>query len=497
MGEDRNRLLEEMLSASPDALVIVDADGVIEMASPAIEAIFGYRPEEVEGRSVEFLLPDGYRDRHRRHREMFARAPESRPMGVGQDLFGRRRDGSVFPVDVSLAPTVIDGRPRYGAFVRDATERRRGQDIFRFVSEVSRVVIAGAPTGDLLTNTARSARALVGALAAWVSVQEGDHMVVAAADGQASGFLEGAAVSSEFSLAARAVRTNQIVEVLDMEAEPAVLAEARRVGFGPGLYVPMQAEDGPVGALVLCRAKGDEPFDAGERSAAQVFASAAAIVLALGSARAAVDRMRITAEHERIARDLHDTVIQRLFGLGMRLQAAERLAGEPVAERIRSTVDAIDEVIREIRETIFDLNRPDGADESSVRSLVRDLVGEAAETLGFRPRVAFRGPVDSAVPDELTGHLQAVLREALSNVSRHARARNTDIVVTVADGSLSLSVADDGVGVSGQPAAGNGLTNMEERASSLGGRCSVGRRHPTGTLLQWEVPIGGAGRLPG
>ena len=101
-----------------------------------------------------------------------------------------------------------------------------------------------------------------------------------------------------------------------------------------------------MGSLVLARSRSAQAFDQSERVAAQVFASAAAIVLALGTARESLDRMRLTAEHERIARDLHDTVIQRLFGLAMRLQAAERMADEPVAERIRTTVDAIDEVIR-------------------------------------------------------------------------------------------------------------------------------------------------------
>jgi signal transduction histidine kinase len=297
----------------------------------------------------------------------------------------------------------------------------------------------------------------------------------------------------EKSLAARVVMTEETVEVDDMEAEPEVMEEARQAGFGAGLYLPMRSEEGPVGSLVLARRHGDRSFGTTERGAAQIFASAAGIVLALGSAREALDRMRMATEHERIARDLHDTVIQRLFGLGMRLQAAERLAEGPVSERIRSTVDAIDDVIREIRETIFDLNRPEGADSSSLRGQVREVVSEAGETLGLRPRVAFRGPVDSAVPDELVGHMAAVLRESLSNVSRHARASGVDVVVAVSDGWLTLTVADDGVGISNQPAAGHGLQNMSARAADLGGECGVSRRHPAGTLLQWRVPLASRG----
>ena len=492
MGEDRTRLLEEMYVSSPDALIVVGPDGVIQVAGSATEAIFGYRADELEGQSVEILLPDHVRALHRVYRATYASAPEGRAMGVGRELYGRHKDGTIFPVDVSLAPTVVDGKAWFGAFVRDATERKRGEDVLRFVNEISRSVISGEPTPELLQRTSRAARALVGAAAAWISVRAGEDMLVAAADGHAAELLDGATVPMDKSLAARAMMRQEMVTVPDMAVEPEVMGEARVAGFGAGLYVPMSAEEGAMGSLVLARGRGEEDFDQSERATAQVFASAAALVLTLGTARRSLERMRLTAEHERIARDLHDTVIQRLFGLGMRLQAAERLADGPVAERIRSTVDAIDEVIREIRETIFDLNRPEGIETSSLRIRFRELVAEAAETLGFRPRTVFRGPVDAAVPDELVSTLIAVLRESLSNVSRHARATSADVILAVADGWVILSVADDGVGLDGQPAAGHGLANLEARALELDGDFSTSPRQPSGTLLQWRVPVKGS-----
>ena len=492
MGDDRTRLLEEMYSSSPDALIVVGPDGAIRVAGPATEAIFGYRPDEIEGQSVETLLPDNVRALHRVYRATYASAPEGRAMGVGRELYGRHKDGTIFPVDVSLVPTVVDGKAWFGAFVRDATERKRGEDILRFVNEISRSVISGEPTPELLQRTSRAARALVGAAAAWISVRAGEDMLVAAADGHAAELLDGATSPMERSLAARAMMRQEMVTVPDMAVEPEVMGEARVAGFGPGLYVPMSAEEGAIGSLVLARGRGQPDFAYPERAAAQVFASAAALVLTLGAARRSLERMRITSEHERIARDLHDTVIQRLFGLGMRLQAAERLAEGPVAERIRSTVDAIDEVIREIRETIFDLNRPEGIETSSLRVRFRELVSDSTETLGFRPRTVFRGPVDAAVPDELVSTLIAVLRESLSNVSRHARATGVDVVLGVAEGWVTLSVSDDGVGVDGRPAAGHGLANLEARALELGGEFSLSPRQPSGTLLQWRVPFKGS-----
>jgi signal transduction histidine kinase len=197
----------------------------------------------------------------------------------------------------------------------------------------------------------------------------------------------------------------------------------------------------------------------------------------------------MTSEQERIARDLHDTVIQRLFALGMRLQAAERLADGAVAERIGGAVDAIDQVIREIRETIFDLNRPDSSGPN-LRQLVRSVAAESTEQLGFAPRLAFRGPVEAAVGDELAQHLVMVLREALSNVARHAQASNVDVVLIAADGSVTMSVADDGIGMPEGLSAGHGMENMRARARELGGELLVSGRSPSGTLLRWQVPIG-------
>ncbi len=482
-------LVQELLDASPDALVVVGSDGVIESATQAVESLLGYRPEELVGQPVEMLLPGSLQALHVRHRRSFFDRPEVRPMGLGLDLRAGRKDGTELPVDVSLVPTVLGGRWQVGAFLRDATERKRNEALHAYVNEISRSALSGHDTDEVLELTASRARTLTGASVAWVAVRNAraDEIVVAAADGPGASALLGQTVPASVSLAARAMAAGETLVIDDLTAEPAVLAAARQVGLGPGMYLPMLAEDGPVGALVLARRPGDVTFSPGETVAAEVFASAAAIVFALGSARQSLEVFRMTSEHERIARDLHDTVIQRLFALGMRLQAAERLAQGPAAERIRETVDAIDEVIREIRETIFDLNRPDSADPD-LRQKVRQVAVEAAGHLGFRPRIAFRGPVEAAVDEELTNQLLAVLREALANVGRHAQSTTVDVVLTVADGNVTLAVADDGIGISDAPTAGHGTANMTSRAQRLGGELVLSRRRPTGTLLQWSVP---------
>lgn len=484
-----NEELVDFFEASPDALLVVSERGLIEYASAATRVLFGYEPGELVGKLVDELLPPRLREGHVRHRADYSESPGARPMGLGLDLLAIRRDGKEFPVDVSLVPDPHPENRRIAAFVRDATRRRRDEDLMRFVNEISRITIEGWATDGLLRLVASRARLLVGAELAWVAIGsiDDDRIVVAAADGEGSSELVGATVPVSTSLSAKVMTEGRALLVKDMTSEALVISEAREMGLGPGLYLPMVAENGPIGALVLARLKDESMFAAEEVSAGEVFATAAAIVVALGDARSAVETNRLTGEQERIGRDLHDTVIQRLFALGMRLQATERLVQGPAAERIRETVDSIDEVIREIRETIFHLSRPD-ADKPHLRNQVRAVAAEAVEHLGFAPRIAFRGPVESTISDDVLVELLVVLREGLANVGRHARADRVDVVVSADADIVSLTIADDGVGLSHVPTAGHGIANMTVRAEQLGGSMALTKRHPTGTVLSWTVP---------
>jgi two-component system, NarL family, sensor histidine kinase DevS len=207
-------------------------------------------------------------------------------------------------------------------------------------------------------------------------------------------------------------------------------------------------------------------------------------------ARARADLVLVD-DRERIARDLHDTVIQRLFAVGLSLQGAlSRAVADPALERMRQAIDDIDDTIREIRSAIFALHtrRPGGA---SLRDDVIAIAAEATRSLGFEPGVTFDGPVDSAASDAMQEHLAATLREALSNVAKHAHATGLSVEVTVAASDLVLRVVDNGIGI-GEPAnSGNGLANMRERAEGLGGRCDVSSPDGGGTTLVWRVPVDG------
>jgi two-component system, NarL family, sensor histidine kinase DevS len=202
------------------------------------------------------------------------------------------------------------------------------------------------------------------------------------------------------------------------------------------------------------------------------------------------DALALVDDRERIARDLHDTVIQRLFAVGLSLQSALSRAVSPaVIERIQLSIDEIDVTIRDIRASIFALHtrRPFG---ESLRDDVLVIAREAARALGFEPSVAFDGPVDTVVTDRVREHLLATLREALSNVTRHAHASAATIKVVIDGREVVLRVDDDGVGFDGD-GVGNGLRNMKERAVTSGGGCEiVASATGRGTQIIWHVPVG-------
>ncbi|MDN3029215.1 PAS domain-containing sensor histidine kinase [Streptomyces sp. S.PB5] len=196
----------------------------------------------------------------------------------------------------------------------------------------------------------------------------------------------------------------------------------------------------------------------------------------------------VMAERERIARDLHDMVIQRVFGAGLALQSiTARLTRPDTPSRIHTVIDELDATIRELRGTIFNLNQP-AQRAASLRAQVLDETTAAQDRLGFAPAVEFHGPVDAALPDETAAHLLAALREALSNVARHARASTVRVAVRAGD-ELLLEVVDDGCGVDPSVTRSSGLTNLRRRAEKLGGTLELTGGREGGTRLCWCIPL--------
>jgi PAS domain S-box-containing protein len=197
-------------------------------------------------------------------------------------------------------------------------------------------------------------------------------------------------------------------------------------------------------------------------------------------------RLEVLDDRDRIARELHDSVIQRLFAAGLHLQASTDRPD--TTERVSGVVDEIDEAIREIRGVIFTLQRPSHLD-SGLAEALRSSVGEASRVLGHRPTLRVMG-VLSSVSEELSAELVTVLRESLMNVAKHARATKTEVSIDVGNEAVTLVVADDGVGLSEDPgqSGGLGVRNITERATRLGGSATFSLRSPGGTEVRWTVP---------
>ncbi|HEX8346645.1 MAG TPA: GAF domain-containing sensor histidine kinase [Actinoplanes sp.] len=257
---------------------------------------------------------------------------------------------------------------------------------------------------------------------------------------------------------------------------------------GAAMVAPLAGADMLHGVLIVTGRAGHGTPDEDDVALLSSFAGQAALALERARAQEERELLMVLDDRERIARDLHDVVIQRLFATGMQLQGAVLHAGRPEAvKRINAAVDDLDATIRDIRRSIFELRTPVDA---SLRTELRDAAEAAAEALGFRPVVDTSGPVDSAVPEDVVPEVLAVVREALSNVARHASATSARVTVKVAGGQVFVLVEDDGVGTDPEHARG-GLINLRERAHDLGGTFEIRPAPRSGTVVEWRAPLAG------
>ncbi len=269
-------------------------------------------------------------------------------------------------------------------------------------------------------------------------------------------------------------------------------------GFPPGhppmtsfLGVPLRVRDEVFGNLYLTEKRSGDEFTELDELLVVGLSVAAGVAIENARLHARVQAAAIVEDRERIARDLHDTVIQRLFATGLSLQAAIRLAERPeVVDRIEAAVDDLDITVKHIRTAIFGLESSKRRQVNGARAEVVSLCREATGPLGFEPRVTFDGPIDASVSGSLAVDLLSAVREALSNVARHAHASGVEVQLHVVDHHLSLTVIDDGRGLPADLATGGrGLHNLQERAERHGGSFVVVPVAPEGTRLEWRVPL--------
>ncbi|WP_372481174.1 GAF domain-containing sensor histidine kinase [Mycolicibacterium lacusdiani] len=356
--------------------------------------------------------------------------------------------------------------------------------------EISTALLSGAKGSENpLRLIAERARDLTGAEQAIVLVPEEDPddgaqtLVVSAAIGLHAEDVVGRRVPVDSSTSGGVFLTGLPI-ITESFLHP--IQSFTDVGQRPAIVMPLSADDSVIGVIVVARRQDDTPFDPSYLDLVSDFARHAALALTLASARARERELTVLNDRERIAHDLHDHVIQRLFAAGLDLQGTIARSKAPeVNERLSRTLDDLQSTIETIRTTIFELQSPAASADLRVRlrALVSDLVGDS----GISTTVRVVGPVGG-----LTGHIaenaEAVATEAISNAVRHSNASHVSVTVTVRD-EFTLEVADDGGGIPEDNPRRSGLANMQRRAELLGGDCTVDSGPDTGTLVRWSVPV--------
>ncbi|GLW03089.1 GAF domain-containing sensor histidine kinase [Streptomyces lavendulae] len=361
-------------------------------------------------------------------------------------------------------------------------------------SDFTRALLSGASELQVLEGMLERARDITGAeMCVFYLAGAGGELRGSLALGEGAEAHRGIVLpSNEGTLAAVAARAEDgMVTVADVAADERVTVQHEGwKGFGPAVAVTVGTEEKLSGVLMLARRSGRPPFDTAEVAPLPGFASQAALALELADRRRDAEQMILLEDHDRIARDLHDLAIQRLFATGMTLQSAQRFVEHPEAsERLARAIDDLDTTIKIIRSTIFGLREhdvPGVAPKLRLRSV--QAVDQAASLLGFAPALRIEGLIDTDVTQQVAEQVVAVLGEALSNVARHAQAREVDVSIALAEGLLAVTVSDDGVGIP-ETCRRSGLRNLAERAERLGGEMSVTRRPDGGTRLEWRVPV--------
>jgi signal transduction histidine kinase len=427
------------------------------------------------------------------------------PIRLRDEVFGNlyltnKRGGGEFTEDdeaVLVALGAAAGVAIENARLYDAA--RRQQRWIQASAEVTIRLLSGSDPGEVLADITRRALELSGADLAVLALpdEQGRRLTITHAEGDGAEPTRGLVLPAGQSLSGRVLADGEPMTSADFATDERAARAARGAmsQIGPAVVFPLGAPGNVRGVLTVGRCHGRPPFPEVQADLVASFAAQAGVALQLADGRADAALLSLYEDRDRIARDLHDLVIQRLYATGMSLEGTMPMVTNPkVASRITSAVDAMDETIKDIRTTIFQLQARDTADQADLRGDVVSLVEEMTDVLGFAPSLRLGAGLGATVGPEAAEQALAALREALSNVARHAHASRVDVTVDVDPaGILAVQVTDDGTG---PPPDGkrSGLRNLASRAAELGGELRLSPADPAaaapGTRLEWRVPIG-------
>lgn len=520
-------ILGDVIEASRYCVVAVDTDGAVAFANGQALRTFGYEATELIGSPLEVLLPGHLADRHPEHRTGSAAGTESRPMGIGLEVLGRRRDGSTLPVEVSHTPVVTERGSWVLCSIADISGRRATEDRlarvnrdYRTMAALNQAIVLAQGPQELYAETCRIAVEEGGYLGAWVARRtlHGSIETLATAGG-----LDDYIAQLDITLdpssprgngpTATALRTGQAVYSSDFIGDAITApwhALAASFGIVSSVTLPLAVASQPVAVLGLWSA---EPRLFDERLRAQLtglagnvsFAldgfAASARLARLAQQRSELLRRVVAAQEEeraRIAGDVHDDSVQALAAVDLRLGLLARRVQEVAPDLVPSVVqlqETVSSVSTGLRNLLFDLERPDT--ESDFDEALREAAGHLFEHSAVRWSVSVEQHESGQEPSLRLAdavHLQAlrIAKEALTNVRKHARASSVRVVVREVDDGVEVSVTDDGVG----PGPGaltsapghRGVATMRDRAELVGGWCRVEPATGEGTTVRFWVP---------
>ena len=569
-----------MVESSPDGMMLVDHDGKLILVNKQIESMFRCDRKELIGATVDDLLPERFRDRHRAHRRRYKEQPEPRGMGTDLNLWARRKDGSEFPVEVSLSPVETDNGSGVVVTVRDVTEKFNAEaevhavlhtvdsaldGVFMFDPDSLRFTYVnqgaakqlGYSIEELLSMTPldikpefdeSSFRAVLKPLLD----DEEESCILTTVHRRSDGIDVPVEIVLEYPAPAANGRPRRLVALVRDITERLEAIQAReasekafRAAFeaAPVGMAIVDFSDHAQGKITrindaLCDLLGYEPDQLLKLSFAELthpddepksedwamrakrgealrFTVEKRFIHAEGheiwvwvhtAAMATTDettavlvhiadltearksrrdeaRLRILEDRARLAEDLHDLIIQRLFAAGMGLQSLQSHLTDSIArDRLQGTVDELDRAITDMRSAIFRLHSPAA---SGTRGEIEATIDAVVPSLGFRPHLKVIGDTET-IPGMFIEQLLPALSEGLTNVARHANAQSADVTIQVGD-IVVLTICDDGIGIDPDAAHGHGLKNLRSRAERVGGTASLTNGESHGTVLRWQT----------
>ncbi|MGS2811401.1 GAF domain-containing protein [Nocardia sp. MW-W600-9] len=421
------------------------------------------------------------------------------PVQVRGEVFGNlylteKADGLEFTEDdevVVLALAAAAGIAIENARLYEQSRVR--QRWLEAIRDVATALLAGSSSEDVLALVAERGRSLTDSACTFLALPEDPdvphdevtELVVVAAAGVDADVLVGRHIPLADSHSAEAFRSGNTVAADSPAHNPIFDSIA---GFGPVLTVPLRANGLVTGVLTTVFSAGAHQLSANDQSLMNTYADQAAVALQLADTQRRMRELDVYSDRDRIARGLHDHVIQRLFAVGLSLQSTMQRTRTPeVRTRLDETIDDIQAIVQDIRHSIFDLHSNTATDSSNYRKRLHAIITEMTADSGLRTTVRLAGPVTVLEP-LLSDHVEAVLREAVSNVVRHAKATTVSVELVVKD-EVTIEIADDGTGVDPEVRRRSGLANLAARAEEVGGTFTMRARDQGGTVLRWSAPL--------